>query len=161
MDKKGILHFTIGVARSGKSTFCNEWMSRRTWKPKAIVCADNIRIALHGHRYIQQTEPTVAAIKNVMIKSLLDRGHDVIVDGTHTTKNSIKQLLYIDPNATYHLIHTDPALCRQRAMDTDQEDLLPVIDKMDTQLGELIKEGIDNVINELKKEILQYKDKIV
>lgn len=51
---KGKLHFTIGLPRSGKSTFCREWV--RSGVARTIIEADAIRIALTGHRFNTNAE---------------------------------------------------------------------------------------------------------
>jgi len=62
-----------------------------------------------------------------MIRTLLEQGYDVMVDGTHTTVPSITRLLEIDPDAQFHFVNTDKNVCIQRARATNQEDLVKVI----------------------------------
>lgn len=126
------LLFTIGLPRSGKSTYL-----KNTDKRYSIVCADEIRLALYGQRYFAGGELFVSAIKEIMIKSLLSNGNDIIVDGTHTTQNSINKILSIDNEANGIFIPTHPDICKQRAIETEQLDLIPIIDKMVQNLKEL------------------------
>lgn len=156
---RGQLHFTIGLARSGKSTFCSKWVCQQPREciegfihPRVVVCADNIRLAVTGQRYNRHAESTVFMIKNYMIESLLSRGHDVIVDGTHSTISSVQRLLEIDPNAQYHLINTSAEVCKQRAIATNQEDLIPVIDRHAGQL-KVWEHDIDGYIQHIKEQI--------
>lgn len=142
---RGSITYTVGTARCGKSTFCDKWVREPSDRPRAIVCADNIRLALHGQRYNQVSEPMVWAIKDYMTEALLSRGHDIIIDGTHTTKESIRRILKVDPNAKYKLINTPKDICIRRAIDTGQVDLIPVIERQHAQLQKLLEEGIDEI----------------
>jgi predicted kinase len=146
------LIFLIGLPCSGKSGIAKDWLNYQCdidngnlnldtdaalepIEPRVVVCADDIRLAM-GHRWNGHVEPMVHAIKIMMIKTLL-REHNVLVDGTHTTHNSIIELLRIDPNATYYLVDTPAATCKQRAEKTNQKDLFPVIDRMEDQIRKL------------------------
>lgn len=148
----GSLTFMIGIPRSGKSTYCTEWV--RGAPNRAIVCADDIRLALHGKRFEGRAEPMVHAIKMTMIRALLNRGMNVIVDGTHTTEKSIRELLEIYPEANYVLFTTNKDECKRRAKETNQEDLYPVIDRMDLQLQNLLQKGIDKIIADIKTKLV-------
>jgi predicted kinase len=140
----GRLHFTIGLPRSGKTTYCKQWADQD--KGRVVVNADSIRLALSGDRYNSLCEPQVHATKLVMVRSLLLYGYDVMVDGTHTTKRSILELLYIDPMERFgidedvypHVLETHPDVCVQRARETGQNDLIPVIDRMVNNLNEWV-----------------------
>jgi len=142
---KSKLYFTIGLPRSGKSSLCDKWVRYKfdimhgkpvdfndacnTPNPRAIVCSDDIRIATCGCRYSQYAEELVHSIQGVMIRSLLSRGFDVIIDGTHTTSESIKRVLQMRA-CDYLYVDTSQNTCKKRAIETDQQDLCIVIDKM-------------------------------
>jgi hypothetical protein len=151
--EKGRLHVLIGLPRSGKSTYANKWIREIVPRPRAIVSGDDIRQALTGERYNSHSEIYVQAIKKTSIEAQLLRGHDVIVDGTHTTWNSLRVLLKIDPEAEFIFYppeivdgfdtssdvfwaHVDE--CRARAISSGQSDLLPVISRMIDNLIHLI-----------------------
>lgn len=146
----GKLAFLIGLPRSGKSSVAKEWLKgkiqfvspRRSEenKPRVVVCADDIRLAF-GHRWNSLAEGFVDATKHTMIRALL-QNHDVLVDGTHTTLSHIKRLFEIDAEAEFFFIDTSPGLCKIRAEETEQYDLIPVIDRMSCQLMELV--GVEN-----------------
>jgi len=138
------LYFTVGLPRSGKSTCCKDFLD--TFDNIAIVCADDIRLAM-GHRWNPFVEPMVNAIKLTMIRTLLYK-QDVIVDGTHTTKKSIMELLRINHMARPIYMKTSAEECKKRAIDSKQEDLIPVIERMDRQL----KEWKQSDINEFWRE---------
>lgn len=162
---KGKLAFLMGLPRSGKSSIAEKWTRRQiqfnsvrrfvdnecennftdevnvqSGRPRVVVCSDNIRLAL-GHRWNSLAEGFVDATKHTMIRALL-QNHDVLVDGTHTTPSHIKRLFEIDSEAEFIFVDTPPGICRVRAEETGQTDLLPVIDKMAHQLMKLV--GVDH-----------------
>ena len=138
------LYFMIGLPRSGKSTKALSWRNPINGiNSRVIVCADVIRLSLYEHRFFIGGESMVHAIKYTMIDSLLKSDYDVLVDGTHTTEKSIKELLHIDKNARYLFVDTPVEECKKRAIASEQSDLLPVIDRMESQL-EKIREDLKN-----------------
>lgn len=141
------LYFTIGCPRCGKSTYCSEWAKEKSGR--VIVCSDDIRYALHGHRYIPEAETMVFGIKHVMIRSHLARGFDVIVDGTHSTKISVQRLLEISPNAIPILIDVPADECKRRATATNKPDLHPVIDRISAQVDSIKAIGVEKYIKEI------------
>ncbi len=53
----------------------------------------------------------------------------------------------------YPLIFNTPVdVCRKRAIESGQPDLIPVIDRHYGQLQKLLDEGIDNVLNRLRND---------
>ena len=156
-----------GLARSGKSTIAKRWVNFEVdikdgklierkipgkkidedELPRVIVCADDIRLTF-GFRYNWRFEDYVNAIKNTMIRTLLQK-HDVISDGTSTTKGSIIALLNIDIDADYYRMDTSVEVCCDRAVKTGQSDLIPVIERMGRQLAAL--PPIDEIREEVKK----------
>jgi hypothetical protein len=153
--RRGSLHFVIGVQRSGKSTYCTRWAQRLEWPdggesfPRAIVCDDELRLAIHGRRWVRDAEPLVYGLEPYFIRALLNR-HDVIVDETHTTERSILKVLAIDPDATWHLVDTPLDTCIRRAYETDQADLIGPIKRCHAQLEALKAYGIEKKIDELR-----------
>src|SRR4051812_18329148 len=104
IERPSQLYFTCGLQRSGKSTYCTRWaqhleMPGDTY-PRAIACADSVRLALHGIRYKSEAEPMVFVMDTYLIRSLLIRGHDVICDETCTTERGIRRILEIEPDAS-------------------------------------------------------------
>jgi len=161
----GQLYFLCGIARCGKSTIAKSWqkyeidIKYNTIKkhvgshkiPRLIVCADWLRLALTGQPYIQEAEDIVHAVKHLIIRTYLNQGYDILVDGTHTTKNSIQDLLLIDKDADFYLIDTPAEECKQRAIDTNQEYLISkgVIDRMVKQF-EVIKLNPIKFVDDLR-----------
>jgi hypothetical protein len=145
----GRLYYTIGLPRSGKSTFAAQWSKSTTGGEKRVwLSGDHIRLATHGHRFIATAEPTVHTHKYVAIKALLLSGHNVLYDGTNTTKESLFEIWKIDQIACPIWIpqqkiiaskqwidHIDT--CKKRAVETNQADLLSVIDRQAIQLMDL------------------------
>lgn len=150
MDK-GNITFCIGLPRSGKTSYCMNWVKELSDKPRAIVNADSIRLALTGERFNGFAEGMINQLKILQIKANLINGFDVMVDGTHTTWKSVKELLAIDPDAKYVFISADAYTCRRRANESNQEDLHPIIDRMAKQLDE-IKPRFAETINTLREE---------
>ena len=103
--------------------------------PRVVVSGDAIRLAL-GHRFNTATEGFVDATKHTMIKALL-QDHDVLVDGTHSKEDHILRLFEIDQDAQYYIVDTTPEICTQRAVDTNQQDLCRVIDRVYGQMRDL------------------------
>lgn len=118
----------VGLPRSGKSTIVRK-LSMHHNAP--IVKKDDIRLALHGQRFTPSAEPFVQAIALTMIKSLFLSGHEwVIADETHYSKWARDQVRNGPWQTLFYHVDTGPSICKQRAIATDQEDLIPVIDRM-------------------------------
>ena len=114
---------TCGLPRSGKST----WSIEQSYP---VVNRDSIRLALYNQPYIQEMESFVSNIEEVMVKSLFNAGHKIIIiDATH-----LKQK-YIDYwNNKYNVFikyfFTKIEICKERAINTNKEYLISVIDRM-------------------------------
>lgn len=141
----GRLTFLIGLARSGKSTISNKWLNneidilRGEYKykclscescrpPRVVLCRDDLRLAC-GSLFNTYLEGYIAACAQTTARALLLR-HDVLLDETHTTRGSILQAFELDIDANWYFVNTPPEVCKERAICTGQEDLLPVIDRM-------------------------------
>lgn len=121
-SSENIAVILMGLPRSGKTTF-----SRNFRYP--IVCPDSIRLAHHGHRYIQSAEPFIWTVAPLMLKSLFLTGYRrVVVDATNMTPRT--RSAWVDPLWDYLFIHikTDAETCKERAIASDQENLIQVID---------------------------------
>lgn len=129
------LYFMMGMARSGKSTYVNKWIKEDS--NRVVVSSDDIRYAMHGNRYSSFAETMVFSVKHIMIRALLRRGMTVLVDGTHTSKISIERILEIDSTAKPILINTPKEICIERALLTNQADLIPTIERQNKNLQEI------------------------
>lgn len=121
------LNVLIGAARSGKSTFSRKWLKEISNTNRVVVNSDTIRLALHGKRYYRDAEPHVHAQTYLMVKVLHLDGYEVLVDETSTSEGSIRRWLEIDKTAQFIWTNTPIQVCLQRAHDTNQIDLNPVI----------------------------------
>lgn len=118
------LILNVGLPRSGKST----WAAKQG---HPVVCGDSIRLALHGQRHCPSAEMMVWAIAKTMVKALFLSGHEtVILDATNIRKGWRDQWKSDNWTLKLHLQISDPATCKERAIATQQEDLIPVIDRM-------------------------------
>jgi predicted kinase len=79
MSKLGVM---VGLPRSGKSTKCMALMEQG----HVIINPDRMRLALHGQAYQPLAEQLVWAIADLMVRTLLMQGHNVIVDATNITR---------------------------------------------------------------------------
>lgn len=118
----------VGLPRSGKTTIVRRLMKKYG---APVVRRDDIRLALHGQRYIRSAEPFVKAISDVMIRSLFLSGHEVIIcDETNYSRAARDFHKSTGWKTVFYEVPTSPEICKQRAIDTDQIDLLKVIDDM-------------------------------
>lgn len=118
----------MGLPRSGKSTIVKT-LSTELEAP--IVRRDAIRLALHGERFIKEAEPMVKAMSLYMIRALFLAGHTVVIcDETNysrAARDSIK-----DPSwdTKFYEVTTPASVCIERALYTNQPDLVDVIVEM-------------------------------
>lgn len=124
-DYKHILICTVGLPRSGKTT----WARSQAWP---IVNPDSIRLAIHGQRFIGDAEPFVWATAKAMVRSLFLAGHQtVILDATNTTKKRRAEWFDERWQTFFKVIDTPYPECMERAKDDDE--ILPVIERMAAQ----------------------------
>lgn len=165
---RGKLFFTVGLPRSGKSRWCDDWVRQSIvnplWdlpdgpvaepkRPGVIVCGDDFRHAVHGGEYRVEAEGTVFAAMDVAVRALLRRGFDVIIDETCTTEATLLRYLRIDPDATPVFIDTPEEECLRRAFEEDREYLAGPIRRMAGQLRKL-REDWDATVARLRRYVL-------
>jgi len=115
--KQGKLYFMIGLPRAGKTTFMNNWKAE---DPKrVVVCFDNIRLAMYDKDHIQNMEPFLWELAQIMIKTLLLSGHDVMADDTHSSQ--WKRDYYKKMNGEGIYINTPLDICLSRAPQEHRE----------------------------------------
>lgn len=125
----------MGLPRSGKSTIAKELAAEYGWP---IVNKDAIRLAVTGQAYQPAAEPLIKVMDIYMIKSLFGAGHEVVIcDETNYSKDARNHLKDSGWTTVFYPVMTDPKTCQQRAKDTDQEYLLPVIEEMYNRYTEL------------------------
>lgn len=124
MSEKPILIATVGLPRSGKSTW-----SRST--PYPIVNPDSIRLAMHGQRYAKQAEPLVWATARIMVQSLFFAGHRIVIlDATNVERKRRDEWQNAEWDVYFKLVNTPRDVCIQRAIDLNDPDIIPVIYRM-------------------------------
>ncbi len=134
---KSELGIMVGLPLSGKSRFAKGLSGSD--KRHVIVCPDTIRYALHGKQFIGLAEPFVWAVAQVMVRTLLIQGDNVIVDATNTTKKRRKMWIDIakEQNVKFqaYTIHTSREECHRRNAQIDRLDG-SIIDRMADQWEE-------------------------
>mgnify|MGYP002622657040 CR=1 FL=1 len=137
------LFITVGLPRSGKSTVIRESYANRM----PVVSPDAIRLAMHGQRFAIQAEPLVWATAKIMLNALIGAGNtQICIDATNTTRWQRDSWL---PEAKRHfLVFETPArICKERAVATGQDDLIPIIEKMNMEFENVVSdEGTKTVI---------------
>lgn len=122
--EKPTLIGTVGLPYSGKST----WASAQE---VPIVCPDQIRLALHGQRFVASAEPLVWAIAHVMVDALFRAGHEVVILDATNVSEKRRNEWYSDRWVTlWKVIDTDDTVCLGRAIQAGDEEIVPVIERM-------------------------------
>ncbi|MEE8607593.1 MAG: ATP-binding protein [Nitrospiraceae bacterium] len=134
-DRKDRLVLMVGLPLSGKTTIVNRHFIPAGY---AVVCPDDVRLALHGYRYVAKAEPFVWVIVDVMIDALLMSGNRVVVDATFTTEKRRAPFMVrfkpIVPVLCW--VKTAEGICIERARERDDEEIIPVIERQAAQLEE-------------------------
>lgn len=129
-----ILVATVGLPRSGKST----WATSQAWP---IVNPDAIRLAIHGQRFNAQAEPFVWVVAKTMIQSLFLAGHKIVIlDACNTTRKRRDDLRSVGWETFFKVIDTPKEICLQRAMDEQDTEIAPVIERMAAQYEPLAED---------------------
>lgn len=118
------LIITVGLPRSGKSTWAKT-------KNLPIVNRDAIRLALHGHAYIQESEEMVSAIEMYMVKALFEAGHEKVILDACNLKVKYRKRWERGPwQIRYERFNVNETICIERAIDSGHKDLIPIIRSM-------------------------------
>lgn len=120
------IEFTVGSARSGKSTFSKQWEKEYLSKGSkcVIINEDMIRLAHHGERYNKDCEPFIHAASQLFLNTLYLAGYHILYDETNTSINSIVNIFKVDNLAKPYIFLEPLAVLEERAKDTHQEDLI-------------------------------------
>lgn len=133
----GELIFTVGLPRSGKSTWCDQWLRESGPRPRVVLAGDDFRKAA-GVKYHPWAEGFVFAALDTAARALLLRGCDVVVDDTHTSEASVLRCMRISLGAKPKWFHTSQEECLRRADATGQSYLAPAIRRMSGQFQNLL-----------------------
>jgi predicted kinase len=126
--EENILIMTVGLPRSGKSTWAKD-AAKEYGCP--VVNRDAVRLALHGNRFINAAEDMVAAVTKYMVKALFIAGHNhVILDECNVSEKRRVEWMKGPWRIMYKVFDVPADVCKQRAIETEQEDLIPIIDRM-------------------------------
>ncbi|MGI6554500.1 MAG: AAA family ATPase [Bacillota bacterium] len=140
------LYVMVALPRSGKTSYVSEH-----FKGIPVVSADQLRLLIHGKRYAAEQEPKVWWVRDIMLKALMEQGLDVVVDQTNITRKRREPLVKLAEEygfkAVAVVLKTDVETCKARAVETDQEDLLPVIEEFAEQFEPVTEdEGFEEII---------------
>lgn len=181
-DNKSRLFYTCGLPRSGKSTLAKRWAAERHWmtdggterrddgdtltykfsgpaylrlpsRPRAVLSGDEFRLAVSGSHYNLSSEGFVFAAMDAAARALLSSGHDVMIDETCTTEQTLLRYLLIDIDATPVFVNTPVSVCEERAITSGREYLVPVIRKLSPQF-EHFRDNFDEVHARAKGRVL-------
>jgi len=114
----------VGFPRSGKSSWAKE-------QGLPIVSPDSLRKVLYGQRFWQPGEKMVWTVAHYMVRALFDAGTEtIILDATNLSRNERDQWKSSQWETKFKHISTSEEVCKQRAIETDMADLIPVIERM-------------------------------
>lgn len=140
------LYVMVALPRSGKSTYVQEHFS-----DTVKVSADQLRLLIYGKRFMFKGEAEVWRTREVMLKALMEQGLEIVIDETNVSKESRRVLIDLGKEYLYQsvaiVIKTDKEICKKRAIETNQVDLVPVIERMAKKYEEVTeKEGFQEII---------------
>jgi len=119
----------MGLPYSGKST---QALATSRIINAPIVSPDAIRIALSGHRFLSPLEPTVWWVARMTVRSLFLAGHPIVIlDATNNTRARREEWRSSEGWEVLVLeIDTPAAECIRRAQAANDEEIVPVIERM-------------------------------
>ena len=113
-----------GLPRSGKTT----WIKNNNKEGVIILSADTLRHLIYNQDFWKDGENLVWAIRDIMLKAVLEQGADVIIDETNTMVSRRKPIIALAKKYGYtincYAIDTDAENCIQRAVANKQEELI-------------------------------------
>lgn len=125
---KPLLIAMVGLPRSGKSTIAAQL---RNLYGYPVVSRDALRLVMHGQRYAIEAEPMVKAVSRYMIGALFGAGHmTVLCDETNYSQAAREALQDDKWRVEFYEVTTSKEVCQERALATNQADLVPVIEAM-------------------------------
>jgi predicted kinase len=140
------MYMLIGLPRSGKTTFRNQLIKQKTID-LTVVSADELRMLMFNKRFDVDNEPLVWYHRKIFLRSLMVHGKNVLIDETNTTIARRKGLFDLCEQYKYDCIGvhiaTNRDICVSRALEDNDNDIIPIIDRMNNQFEKpnLIDEG--------------------
>lgn len=118
----------VGLPYAGKSTHISKMGC-------PIVAPDAIRLALHGQRFIAEMEPLVWQYAQTMVKALFIAGANrVVLDACNVTRKHREIWTESDEwNVEFRHITTPREMCRERAENAGDHEIMPIIERMSRQ----------------------------
>ena len=111
----------VGLPRSGKST----WIKNNKREEDVIVSADQIRYLVYGQRFWSKGEPLTWAIREIILRMLMEQEKDIIIDECNVSPNRRKPIIDLAKLYKYEVncivICTATETCLQRARDLNDE----------------------------------------
>ena len=158
------IYVYVGLPRSGKSTLAKEYKK----DDEVIVDCDKIRAMLVGgtaeNSYKKENEPIVWATFDALVKSSISQQKNIHIANTNCNLDILKKLMEdlkkfnaqqnwandtdFDLDFYWIIVDTPVGVCKQRALDSGQYSLLPVIENM--------KKGFEIVVEEVEKSFHHY-----
>jgi predicted kinase len=129
----------VGLPRSGKTTIVKDYYQKLNGY--TVVNPDQVRLSLHGQRFVASAEPFVWATVYTMVDALLKCDCDVVLDGCFNTHKRREPFYKYDPK--YHLITTSKEECIKRARDTNDLEIISIIEKMAKEFEPLDEREIE------------------
>lgn len=103
-----------------------------------IICPDAIRLAMHGKRFINLAEPFVWAITKIMVRALFLAGHKIVIlDACNTTRKRRNEWCSKEWDVFFKVVDTSVEICKMRATQEKDDEILPVIERMADQYESL------------------------
>jgi len=122
MTEEDTLVATVGLPRAGKITEEHGW---------PVVEVDGFRYAIHGSHYNKQAEPLVWKHVRIAVRALFHDHHDVVIlDSMMAAEERRNMFKGENFQTVFKEFHTSPEVCIERAKDSNQEYLIPVIERV-------------------------------
>ena len=139
--------FMRGLPRSGKTTLAKQYEA--VLKGWTRFTLDEYRLATYGTRYNVVGESHATAAMYTAIRVFLNNGLNIILDDTHSSAFSLRQVFLLDTKAQYITI-TPNTDCYNRLTPQGNKIPLRAMQRIHTQLVTINPETIrTQVINEL------------
>lgn len=138
-----VVFMMMGLPRSGKTTEARRLSEKKGWPH---VCPDCFRLAIHGQPFILEQEAKVWDHVRVAVAALFNAGHEVIIlDGTFVRRDRRDHWRKLGYDVLVKEIKTPADVCKQRAIETGRDYLIPVIDKMAGEYEPLAEYEVETI----------------